>query len=138
MKITIEKNINAPVADVLRVFNNPDDIVQWDGAEGWRIAWATNELKVGGKLVLHNEAKDGGKEFDLVATYTQIEPNRLIECRQDDGLTARFEFIDTDTGVTFRQTFDANSTQTEVQQRSEWQTVLEHFAEHVEWPCVVA
>jgi len=41
VKITIEKNINAPIADVWRAFNNPDDIVQWDGTAPWRVAWRT-------------------------------------------------------------------------------------------------
>lgn len=133
--ITIEKDINAPIADVWRAFNNPDDIVQWDGTDDWRIAWASNEVIVGGKLLLRNEARDGGKGFDYVATYTQIELNRLIEYRQDDGLTGCLEFLETDTGVTFRQTFDANSTQTEDQQRAEWQAVLDRFARHVERQC---
>ena len=138
MKITIEKNINAPVADVWRAFNSTDDIVQWDGTDDWRVAGASNDLKVGGKLVLHNEPKDGGKAFDFVSTYTQIEPNRVIECRMDNGFTARYEFLETDTGVTFRQTFDAKSTQTEGEQRSEWQAVLDRFAHYVERQYVAA
>jgi len=133
MNITIEKNIHAPVADVWHAFNNPDDIVKWDGTQDWRVDAASNDLKVGGKLVLHIEIKDGAKKFDFIATYTRIELNRLIEFRQDDGLTARFEFIEIDTGVTtFRQTFEANLTQTQDQQRSEWQAVLERFAQYVE------
>lgn len=50
---------------------------------------------------------------------TRIEPNRLIEFREDDGRLVRLECIETDTGVTIRQTFDAEAEQPEDQQRSE-------------------
>lgn len=111
MEITIETNVSAPIADVWRAFNNPGDIVQWDAADDWHTTWAWNDLKVGGKLLQRMEATNDDTGFDVAATYTQIELNRLIEFRMDDGRvvdrTVRLEFIETDTGVTIRQTFDA-------------------------------
>src|SRR4051794_14881683 len=105
MKITIETHVSAPIADAWRAFNHPDDIVQWDASDDWHTTWASNDLKVGGKLLLRIEANDGasGKGFDFAATYTQIDLNRLIEYREDDGRMVRLEFIETDTGVTIRQ-----------------------------------
>jgi uncharacterized protein YndB with AHSA1/START domain len=135
MKITIETNVAAPIDYVWRAFNNPDDIVQWDASDDWHTTWASNDLKVGGKLLLRIEANNGGMGLDFAATYTQIELNRLIEFREDDDRMARLEFIETDTGVTIRQTFDAESTHPEDQQRSEWQAVLDRFARHVERQC---
>ena len=132
MKITIETNVAVPIADVWRAFNNPDDIVQWDATDNWHTTRASNDLKVGGKLSLRIEAKNGGMGFDFAATYTQIELNRLIEFREDDDRMVRLEFIETNTGVTIRQTFDAESKHPEDQQRSEWQAVLDRFARHVE------
>jgi hypothetical protein len=41
------------------------------------------------------------------------------------------EFIETATGVTVRQTFDADSTSTVDEQRQDWQSVLDSFARHV-------
>ncbi|CAF1612314.1 unnamed protein product [Adineta ricciae] len=132
MKITIETNVAVPIADVWRAFNNPDDIVQWDATDDWHTTRASNDLKIGGKLSLRIEAKSGGMGFDFAATYTQIELNRLIEFREDDGRMVRLEFIETDSGVTIRQTFDAELKHPEDQQRSEWQAVLDRFARHVE------
>src|SRR3954447_19432981 len=140
MKITIETHVAAPIADVWRAFNNPDDIVRWDASDDWHTTWASNDLKVGGKLLLRIEANDGGSGmgFDFAATYTQIEPNRLIELREDDDRMARLEFIETDTGVTLRQTFDADSKLPEDQQRADWQAVLDRFARYVERQCGAA
>lgn len=131
MKITVETNVAALVEAVWRAFNNPDDIVQWDACDDWHTTKALNDLRLGGVLSLGIEAKDGGMGFDFAATYTQIEPNRLIEFRMDDGRIVRVEFIETGTGVTVRQTFDAESTRPEDQERSEWQAVLDSFARHV-------
>ena len=132
MKITIETHVAAPIADTWRAFNAPDDIVQWDASDDWHTTWASNDLQVDGKLLLRIEATDGSTGFDFAATYTQIELNRLIVFRDDDDRMVCLEFIETDTGVAIRQTFDAESKVPEDQQRSEWQTVLDRFAQHVE------
>ena len=134
MKITVEKHIAAPIADVWRTFNEPDDIVQWDGSDRWQIVGASNDLEVGGQLVLRIKPKDGGEAFDLPATYSRIEPRQLLEFQLQDDRTALMEFIETESGVTFRQTFDADPTQPESQERSEWQGVLDRFARYVESP----
>ncbi len=138
MKITIETNVAAPIVHVWRAFNDPDDIVQWDASDDWHTTWASNDLKVGGKLLLRIEASNGGMGLDFAATYTQIELNRLIEYREDNDRIARLEFIQTDTGVIIVQTFDAESTVPEDQQRSEWQAVLDRFARYVERQCGAA
>ena len=81
------------------------------------------------------ETTGGGEGFDVVATYTQIEPDRLIEFRLNDGLIAdrmvRLDFMENNGGVTVRQTFDSESNHPEIDQRSEWQAVLDRFARHV-------
>ncbi|MGS0742751.1 SRPBCC domain-containing protein [Glaciimonas sp. GG7] len=138
MNITIETFVTAPIADTWRAFNNPDDIVQWDASDEWHTTWASNDLKVGGKLLLRIESNDGGMGFDFAATYTQIELNRLIEFQTDEDRMVRLAFIETDTGVTIRQAFDADSKLPEDQQRSEWQTVIDRFARYVERQCGTA
>ncbi|MHC8300341.1 SRPBCC domain-containing protein [Pseudomonas sp. ZS1P83] len=132
MKINIETSVAASIADTWQAFNNPEDIVQWDASDDWHTTRASNDLKVGGKLLLRIEANDGGLGFDFAATYTQIKLNRLIEFRDDDGRVVRLDFVESDKGVTIRQTFDAESTQPEDQQRKEWQIVLNRFARYVE------
>ena len=131
MKITVETNVAAPVDAVWRAFNKSDDIVRWDACADWHTTKALNDLKIGGVLSLRIEAKDGGMGFDFAAAYTKIEPNRLIEFRTEDDRIVRLEFIETGTGVTVRQTFDAEATRSRDQERSEWQAVLDRFARHV-------
>ena len=136
MKIVIETNVAAPIRDVWQAFNNPDDIVQWDATNDWHTTWASNDLNIGGKLLQRMETTGGGEGFDVVATYTQIEPDRLIEFRLNDGLIAdrmvRLDFMKNNGGVMVRQTFDSESNHPEIYQRSEWQAVLDRFARHVE------
>lgn len=136
MKIFIETHVAAPIKDVWRGFNHPDNIVRWDAAGDWHTTWVSNNLTIGGKLLQRMETTDGGEKFNVAATYTQIEPNRLIEFRMSNGLIADrmvcLEFIENSTGVTVRQTCDAETNHPEIQQRSEWQAVLDRFPQHVE------
>lgn len=133
MKIRIQAHVGAPIGDTWRAFNSPEDILQWDASDDWHTTRASNELKVGAKLVLRIEANDGGPGFDFAATYTQIALTRLIEFRNDDdGQMVRLDFVESGKGVTIYQSFDADPTQPHDQQRQEWQTVLDRFARYVE------
>ena len=136
MKITVETIVVAPIADVWRAFNEPEDILRWDANDDWYTTGASNDLRVGGKLSLRIESSEGDPGFDVEATYTQVDPNQLIECLMDDGRLADrivlVEFFETDTGVTVRQTFDAESTLPAAPQRSDWQAVLDRFGRYVE------
>lgn len=132
MQITIEKNIIATIDEVWNAFNNPHDILQWDYTDEWKTTWVSNDLKVGGQLLLRTENSENSEGFDFSATYTKIERNRLIEFRDNDERMVYLEFIENDNNVTIRQTFDAISTLSENDQRLEWQSVLDRFAQHVE------
>lgn len=130
MKIIIDTDIAAPIDGVWRAFNDPHDILQWDASADWQTTRATNDLRVGGQLELRIDAKYGGPGLDFAATYMRVEPQRLIEWRVDDGQHVRVEFIETSTGVTVRQTFDADDTASVEDQRRDWQGVLDSFARH--------
>jgi len=131
MRITVETTIAAPIDLVWQAFNDPDDILKWDASEEWRTISASNDLKVGGLLELRIEPRHDGTAFDFVATYTAVEPMRLIEWRTGDNLVARVEFNEIDAGVVVHQTFDAEPTTPIDEQRCEWQGVLDSFARHV-------
>ncbi len=131
MKIAIEKYIGAPIDIIWRAFCEPNDILQWDASEDWYATQASNNLRVGGLLKLRIDAKDGGTGFDFAATYTRIEPKRLIEWRTDNNLYTCVEFIETGSGITVRQTFDAELTPSVDEQRLDWQGVLDNFAQYV-------
>ena len=77
------------------------------------------------------EAKDGSMGFDFAGTYTRIEPHKSIECSFGDRQLL-VEFTPVAHGVAVRETFDAESTYPEEQQRQGWQAILANFAKHVE------
>ena len=68
MQITIEKNIIATIDEVWNAFNNPDDILQWDYTDEWKTTWVSNDLKVGGKLLLFIEI------VKIVKVLTFLQP----------------------------------------------------------------
>ena len=106
MKIIVETDVAAPVEAVWRAFNNPDDIVQWDGSADWHTTKAANDLKVGGLPELRIEDKGGCVSSTSLPPIPGLSLNRLIEWRMlDDNRIVRVEFIQTGTGVTVRQTF---------------------------------
>ena len=131
MKITTEALIGVPIETVWRAFNDPVDILQWDASEDWRTTWASNDLRVGGLLKLRIEPRRCGASFDFAATYTIIEPMRLIEWRMEDDRDVRVAFRETGAGVVVKQTFDAEPTSSVDEQRRDWQSVLDGFARHV-------
>lgn len=132
MKITVETNIDAPIADVWRAYTSPDDIVQWNAAsDDWHTPRATVDLRVGGRFCSRMEAKDGSMGFDFEGTYTEIVPQQLIAYAFGDR-TARVEFADAPGGVTVRVTFDPETTHPVDLQRDGWQAILDNFRRHVE------
>jgi uncharacterized protein YndB with AHSA1/START domain len=77
------------------------------------------------------EARDGSMGFDFGGTYTSVVEHQLIECSFGDRVL-RIEFISEPEGVTVRETFDAETTHSEEQQRRGWQAILNNFAKYVE------
>lgn len=133
MRITVETKVAAPIDAVWDAWNNPDDIVQWNAAsEDWHTTRASTDLKVGGKLSSRMEAKDGSMGFDFGGVYTAVEPHRLIEFTMDDARTVRVEFFQEGDAVLVRESFDADASHSEEQQRAGWQAILDRFARHVE------
>jgi len=131
MKITVETKIAAPIEQVWSAWTTPDDIVQWNAAsDDWHTTKASVDLREGGAFSSRMEAKDGSMGFDFAGTYARIVEHQLIECAFGDR-TMQVEFIAGDDGVTVRETFDAESTHSEEQQRHGWQAILNSFARHV-------
>ena len=132
MKITVEITVDAPVDAVWRAWTTPYDIVQWNTAsEDWHTTRADVDLRVGGSFSSRMEAKDGSMGFDFAGTYTAVIPHTLIECSLGDR-SLRVEFSEGASGVTVRETFDAEPTHSIEQQRDGWQAILNNFARHVE------
>lgn len=131
MKITVETTIKAPIEAVWRAWTTPDDITQWNAAsDDWHTTKASVDLREGGTFSSRMEAKDGSMGFDFAGTYTKIVPHQLLACTFGER-ELLVEFVVDENGVTVRETFDAETTFSEEQQRDGWQAILNNFAKHV-------
>ncbi len=132
MKITVEKLVKAPIADVWSAYVTPADIEQWNAAsEDWHTTKSVVDLRVGGQFSSRMEAKDGSFGFDFAGTYTKIEREKLIEYTFGDR-GALIEFLPAADGVNVRVTFDAEAENPVEMQRGGWQAILDNFAWHDE------
>lgn len=132
MTITVETTVSAPIEEVWRVWNTPDDIKQWNTpSKDWHTTQAAIDLRVGGSFSSRMEAKDGSTGFDFAGTYTKIVDHNLIESAFGDRMLV-VEFITGQDGVTVRETFDAETTHSIEYQRGGWQAILDNFKNHVE------
>ncbi len=131
MQITVSTVVNAPIAEVWRVYNSPDDIKVWNTASpDWHTTASAVDLRVGGQFSSRMEAKDGSFGFDFAGEYTQVVPPRLLEYKFGDRV-GKVEFSDGPAGVTVTVTFDSEPSHSEEQQRQGWQAILDNFARHV-------
>jgi uncharacterized protein YndB with AHSA1/START domain len=132
MKITVETNVNAPIADVWRAYTTPNEITQWNAAsDDWHTTKASVDLREGGAFSSRMEAKDGSMGFDFAGVYTKIVPQKCIEYSFGER-TALVEFDAHDKGVNVRVTFDAEDTHPVEMQRGGWQAILDNFARYTE------
>ena len=132
MKISVETTVNAPITAVWHAYTNPEDIKQWNAAsDDWHTTQASVDLRVGGQFSSRMEAKDGSVGFDFAGTYTKVVPLQLLEYAFGDR-TAVVEFSSGAQGVLVKVTFDAETEHSVEQQQEGWQSILNHFAKHVE------
>jgi uncharacterized protein YndB with AHSA1/START domain len=133
MKITVETVVNAPLNEVWRAWNNPDDIKQWNAPmDAWHTTESAVDLREGGKFSARMEAKDGSAGFDFEGVYTRVVPNRIIDFRMSDGREVNLEFVEAAGGVLVRETFDTEDENPPEMQRAGWQAILDNFGRHVE------
>jgi uncharacterized protein YndB with AHSA1/START domain len=131
MKITVLTVVAAPIAEVWRAYNSPDDIKIWNTASpDWHTTASAVDLRAGGKFSSRMEAKDGSFGFDFEGEYTKVVPPTLLEYTFG-GRVGVVEFADGPSGVTVKVTFDSEPSHSEEQQRTGWQAILDNFARHV-------
>ena len=130
MKITVSTVVAAPISEVWRLYNSPEDIRVWNTASpDWHTTASAVDLRVGGKFSSRMEVKDGSFGFDFEGEYTKVEAPKLIEY-MFGGRVGLVEFSEVPTGVNVKVTFDAEETHSEEQQRTGWQAILDSFARH--------
>ena len=133
-KLTVSAEINKSKAHVWELFNKPEHIVNWNFAhESWECPSAKNDLKVGGKLELRMQAKDGSFGFDLVGIYDDVVENESLKYHFEDGrnIEVIFEKLsDHKTKVT--QNFEPENQNPLEFQKEGWQAILDNFKKYSE------
>ena len=133
MTITIEATINSDIETVWKKWNTPEDVKNWNTAsDDWHTTHAEIDLKEGGEFMSRMEAKDGSMGFDFKGTYKVVNKPSLIIYTIEDGREVKIEFKETRGGVKVIETFEAESTHTEEQQKQGWQCILNNFSKYVE------
>lgn len=133
-KITIETIIKAGVDKVWEHWNKPESVMQWNQASAdWHCPAATNDLRVGGKLIYTMSSKDGKYSFDFGGVYTKVETNKRIEFTMGDGRKVIDVFEDLGENKTkVTVIFEMEATNSEERQRSGWQAILNSFQQFCE------
>ena len=131
--VTISTTVNVPIEKIWKLWNTPEDIVQWNTASpDWHTPKAKNDLKENGKLTFRMEAKDGSFGFDFEGTYTKVIPNELIEYTIADGRKVRIQFTSNGNETHIVETFDAETENPVEMQRDGWQAILNSFKAYSE------
>lgn len=131
--ITVETEIEAPIEKVWECWTNPEHITNWNFAtDEWSCPSAINDLKQGGEFVWRMESKDGSMGFDFTGTYQQIEPEKSISYTMTDGRKVEINFLSDGNKTKLTESFEAEGTNADEQQRAGWQAILNNFKRYVE------
>ena len=131
--ITIETIINAPIDQVWKAFNSPEDIVKWNQAsDDWHCPKAENDLQVGGKLNSTMAAKDGSYQFEFEAKNDEIIPNKFIRYYIADGRRVEINFHEENNLTKITEKFEPESQNPTEMQQQGWQAILNSFKNYVE------
>ncbi|MEW4924218.1 SRPBCC family protein [Algibacter sp. 2305UL17-15] len=133
MTITVETTIKASIEKVWEFWTEPKHIINWNFAsDEWCCPTATNDLQKDGNFVWRMEAKDGSMGFDFTGTYINIINNEFISYRMTDGRIVEIKFTKEGDEVQLSETFEAEGTNSDEQQRAGWQAILGNFKRYVE------
>lgn len=131
--ITIEATVNASPEKAWKVWNTPEDIIQWcSPTPEWHTPRAQNDLRVGGTYMARMEARDGSMGFDFGAVYDEVTPNEHFAYTIGDGRKVVVDFIPEGNMTRIVQTFDAENQNPLEYQRAGWQAILDNFKKYVE------
>ena len=75
--VRMERSFNAPLADVWRVWNDPDCIKRWWGPKGYTALVVRNDVREGGSYLWAMKSGQG-RTFWSTGIYKEIVPNKKI------------------------------------------------------------
>lgn len=129
VSIVVKKNIG----EAWDFWTDPNHIKNWyHASDDWGVGDVQNDLRVGGRFKTNMHAKDGSAGFDFNGTYTKIHEKMSMSYTIEGGrkVDVIFESHGNSTKVT--EVFEMEATNTEEQQRSGWQSILENFKKYAE------
>jgi uncharacterized protein YndB with AHSA1/START domain len=130
--LTVTTEVNAPIETVWKLWNTPEDIMQWNNtSDAWHTPKATNDLRPGGKLLFVMGLKDGSFTFNFEGTYNEVKTNELLVYTLDDGRKTTITFSK-NIPVKITETFEPNDTDPIDMQHNFCQAVLTSFKNYAE------
>ena len=132
-RITVQTSVQSDLDKVWEYWTNPEHIINWNFAtDEWCCPNAENDLKSNGKFSCRMEAKDGSMGFDFTGTYDKVIEKERISYKMSDGRKVDILFNQIGNKIQVTETFDAEGTNSDEQQRAGWQAILENFKKYVE------
>lgn len=132
-RITVQTSVQSDIHTVWEYWTKPEHIINWNFASNeWCCPKAENNLTPNGKFLWRMEAKDGSIGFDFEGVYDKIIDQKLITYKMLDGRKVDIEFTKNGNEVNIIETFDAEGTNSDEQQRAGWQAILANFKDYVE------
>lgn len=131
--LTAEVLVNAPIKKVWELWTLPEHIKNWNSSsDEWHTPKAENDLRIGGKLFLQMEGKDGSEAFDYSCTYDEVITNKKISHTGDDKRKTMISFVETEAGVKLTETFEPNMDLPLEMQQAFCQSILNNFKLYAE------
>ena len=131
--ITVQATINAPIAKVWKLWNEPEHITKWcQASPDWHAPYADNDPRTGGKFKTTMAAKDGSFSFDFAGTYSEVVDHNLIAYGLEDGRNVKIVFEGEGDSTRVTETFDPESQNPIEMQRGGWQAILDSFKNYAE------
>ena len=131
--IAVQTGIKSTIDKVWECWTQPEHIINWNFAnEDWCCPIAENDVKPNGKFSWRMEAKDGTIGFNFEGTYDEVIEKELLTYKIEDGRLVTIEFMPKDNEIVLKESFEAEGTNSDDQQRAGWQAILENFKHYVE------
>jgi len=131
--VSAETIVNAPIEKVWKFWTDPQHMRNWNNmSDDWHTPQAENDLRIGGKLSLRMETKDGSTGFDYMGIYDDISTNEKINYTTSDNRKVEVSFTKTEKGIKLTETFEIEKEDLPEFHQSFCQSILNSFKAYAE------
>ena len=131
--LKVSTEINASVEKVWKIWNDPQDIVNWNPAsDHWETSDENNEIKEGEKFFSRKQSENESAKLDLEGTYNEVIHEETIAYTMSNGQKVKITFKENDDTTTVTTTFDADDKLSDEAQEKSWQEILDSLKDYVE------